>query len=60
MQKFVSELSERDGTYNVSRWNEVNECYEVIEKGYLIEAQAIERAQQLNMEYQDECDELGE
>ena len=52
MQQYISEPSQQlDGTYVVSRWNEITQQYDVIEKGYPIEELSKMRAHQLNEEH---------
>lgn len=59
MQKYVSQPSDRlDDTYDVARWNEVTNQYEVIERYFPTEEQSKERAQQINEQYQQNLHEF--
>lgn len=59
MQKYVSQPSYLlDGTYEVARWNEVANQYEVIERNFPKEEQARERALHINEQYQQDLHEF--
>lgn len=59
MQKYVSQPSSNlDGTYDVARWNEITNQYEVIERNYPTDEQAKGRAHQINEQYQQDLYEF--
>lgn len=59
MQKYVSQPSDRmDGTYEVARWNEVSNQYDVIEHNFPTEEQAKERAHHINEQYEQDLYEF--
>lgn len=59
MQKYISEPNGNlDGTYIVSKWNEMTQSYTPLEDGFISEEQAKERARQLNEEYRQDIKEL--
>lgn len=54
MQKFNT-IPNDSGKFDVARWNDVTQQYEIVERGYLTQEEAKKRAKELCSDYKKEC-----